>query len=1202
MRLRLRQQRLVELLAASGLSQNHWALKVGISRGHWSEIVNGKHPYPSAKTRVLMLDALQIPLEELFDVEVGLDPLADVDFRRAIADRYIIDTELGQGGMGAVYLARDVRHGRVVAVKVISPEAVSGIGLTQFHREISTIAQLQHQNILPLHDSGDAAGHPFYVMPWVRGGSLRARLQRDVRLDLATTLRLTRGMADALHHAHSERVLHCDVKPENVLLNGDHAWVMDFGIARKLHSEIGEWPLRKELDISAGTPAYVSPEQASGDPNLDARSDVYSLGCMVYEMLAGRVPFGGTSTQEIVSTRFIVPPPPLRDFAPEVPSAVASVLERAMSLPREQRPETAAAFAAELERAAAGEPAIFAAASLTASRTISRARRRLHWSPAHAAGGYVRDFVNDVAITLRGLRRSPGFGVIVILTLGLALGANATMFGIVDRLLLRAPAHIEQPEEVYRVRVARWFERYAPPGPAVSYPAFTYIRDGGRAFSQVAASMDDDVSFGVGTEGRSLKAVFASGQYFTLLRARPALGRFFTEAEDKFPSGEPVAVLGFSFWQSMFAGDASVIGRSITLNNRPHTIIGVAPKGFTGTQLERVDVWIPLTTWIVGGPPLIATHRGYQFLRVAVRLRAGITQAAANEDIARAYREGHADFRPYEAKAVASLASLVPGRNLSDTGESGKVAGWLFGMALIVLLIACANVASLVLARGLSRRGEVAVRRALGGNVGRLVRQFFTESLVVALLGCALGLGIAYFASDLVRSVLLPGTTWDTRTLNARVLFVTAAATLFATLTAGVLPLIRGTKTDVAAELHGVGRGSTGQPRRWLGGLLLVQMSLTTVLLVGAGLFVRSLSRVQNLDLGFFPQRMLRLDASLDRTGTSKREIAAFYREAAERLRTLPGVEAVGTAIGAPFMSNYALSVRAPGIDSIPRLSGGGPYYMRLGFGAMEAMQLRLLRGRRFEPNDDRPDAAPVAVITQRMASTLWPSKDPLEQCVSVFAQPCARIVGIVSDVHSQALREEPYMLLFMPLESSDTLPVPETLLIRVSGRPEAMIGTIRRELLAMRPNLPFVRIEPYEGLIAPEARSWRLGATMFSAFGALSLLIAAVGVYGVLSFSVRRRTRELGIRSALGASRATVLRSVLLGGVVVALGGVAIGAVATWSLSTRLQPLLFETSAREPGAYWIAAACIGVFALLASVIPGLRATRVDPLVALRAE
>jgi len=192
-RLRLNQQRLVELLAASALSQNHWALKVGVARGHWSEIVNGKHPYPSSKTRTRMLEALQVPLAELFDVEVGIDPLADLDFRRAISDRYLIDTELGQGGMGAVYLARDVRHGRVVAVKVISPEAVSGVGLVQFHREVATVAQLHHQNILPLFDSGDAAGHPFYVMPWVRRGSLRARLRAETRLDLPSALRLTRG-------------------------------------------------------------------------------------------------------------------------------------------------------------------------------------------------------------------------------------------------------------------------------------------------------------------------------------------------------------------------------------------------------------------------------------------------------------------------------------------------------------------------------------------------------------------------------------------------------------------------------------------------------------------------------------------------------------------------------------------------------------------------------------------------------------------------------------------------------------------------------------------------------------------------------------------------------------------------------------------------------------------------------------------------
>jgi len=267
-RVRLKQQRLRELLANSRLTQNHWALKLGISRGHWSEIVNGKHPYPSPRTRARMLETLACPLEDLFEIEAGIEPWADTDFRRAIADRYLIDSELGTGGMGAVYLGRDVRHGRTIAVKVISPEAVSGIGVAQFLREIATVAQLQHPHILPLFDSGEAAGHPFYVMPYIRDGSLRARLDRLTRLPASEAVTLTRGVAAALSHAHRHRILHCDVKPENILLDEGHPYVMDFGIARKLHTEVLPWTLRRELDLSAGTPAYVSPEQASGDREL----------------------------------------------------------------------------------------------------------------------------------------------------------------------------------------------------------------------------------------------------------------------------------------------------------------------------------------------------------------------------------------------------------------------------------------------------------------------------------------------------------------------------------------------------------------------------------------------------------------------------------------------------------------------------------------------------------------------------------------------------------------------------------------------------------------------------------------------------------------------------------------------------------------------------------------------------------------------
>ena len=338
MRVRLNVVHLREVLARTAVSQNHWALRLGVSRGHWSDIVNGKHPYPSPKTRQRMIEVLGVPHDELFTVEAGPTTWHDVDFRAALYDRYAFDRELGQGAMGSVYLAREVSRGRLVALKVLAPEAVSGIGVDAFLREISVVSRLQHPNILPLFDAGEVAGHPYYVMPWVREGSLRDRLRRDTRLALPAVIAITRGIAAALTHAHAEHVLHCDVKPENVLLHGEHAYVMDFGISRIVHAEVSEWRTRKGLDISAGTPAYVSPEQANGDEDIDGRADVYSLGCVVYELLTGRPPFEGATTEAVVARRFLAATPPLRDAAPEVPPAVAQVIARAMELDRERRP------------------------------------------------------------------------------------------------------------------------------------------------------------------------------------------------------------------------------------------------------------------------------------------------------------------------------------------------------------------------------------------------------------------------------------------------------------------------------------------------------------------------------------------------------------------------------------------------------------------------------------------------------------------------------------------------------------------------------------------------------------------------------------------------------------------------------------------------------------------------------------------------
>jgi len=1150
-----------------------------------------------------MLETFGLPLDELFEIEAGIAPWADTDFRRAISDRYLIDSELGQGGMGAVYLGRDVRHGRTIAVKVISPEAVSGIGVTQFLREIATVAQLQHPHILPLFDSGEAAGHPFYVMPYVRSGSLRARLTAGTRLPVGEVLTLTRGVAAALEHAHRQRILHCDVKPENVLVDEVHAYVMDFGIARKLHTEVLPWTLRKELDLSAGTPAYVSPEQASGERDLDARSDVYSLACVVYEMLTGHTPFEGTSTEAIVSKRFFQAPPPIRAYAPEVPPLLEAAVLAGMALEPARRPDSAAAFAARLGEAGSGVSRVWARSSITITRALRGAR-------IERIGGFMMEGIRqDLVHAWRGLRRAPGFALVVILTLGIALGANATMFGLADRLLFRAPTGIGHPEQVHRMYVARWIQGLTSAGSTMSYPSFEDFRDRTRSFSQVAAIDEVIYSYGTGAAARPVHVTQATGQYFALLQVHPLLGRLFGEAEDAAPSGTPVVVLSHGFWKSAFGGDASVLGRTVELGKKPFTVIGVAPEGFTGTELSAVDLWVPMSTSekTAFGDDGWRTNRGSQWLQTFARIKPGVSEGTAAEDATRAYREGHAASTSgdFHKKAVASFAGLTGASLAGAEGNTGRVAAWLLGVTVMLLVIACANIANLVLARGLLRRGEIAVRLALGVSRGRLLRQLLTESLLLAGLGFALGLVLVRFGSDLVRAVLLPGYAWEGSPVNGRVLLVTGVATLLAAVVAGLLPLWRGTRSDVAAQLHGGMRATAAHSKKLRTGLLLLQTGLATALLIGAGLFMKSLRAINGLDLGFTPSDLAVVTVDLQGQGATGTEIRAFYQEAAERIRKIPGIQAAGLSIGAPFLGNWSENVGLPGGDSMPELPGGGPYYFRAGRGLLEALDVRLLRGRLFTEADDRADAAPVTIVSELMARTLWPGRDALGQClVRGEKKLCSTVIGVVADLHRQALEEraQKFMLYFTPLLQDTEFGVPQLMLVRVSGDPQRWTEPIRRELLAIRPDLPYVRLRPYQDLVDGRARSWRLGATMLTIFGALSLVIAAIGLYGVLSFAVTQRTQELGIRAALGATPSRLMRLILGNGMVTAVVGTILGTALAVAMSGRITPLLFRTSALDVVVYVGTAATILGVAAVASWIPGRRATRVEPVRALKAE
>jgi predicted permease len=811
----------------------------------------------------------------------------------------------------------------------------------------------------------------------------------------------------------------------------------------------------------------------------------------------------------------------------------------------------------------------------------------------------------DIFHAWRSLKRAPGFSLVVVLTLGLALGANATMFGIVDRLLLRPPPGITDPARVHRVVVRRWFNGLRNPSAALSFPAFEDIRTGTGSFSQVAAMESATLSYGRGPDARPLRVELVTGAYFAMLGTRPTHGHFFGEGEDRFPDGLPVVVLSHALWRSVFGARPDVLGQAMEISGNRYEIIAVAPPGFSGTELAGAEAWVPLGAgWrtVYSSYDGWRTGRGWQMLQVFGRVKPGVTPEAAADDLRRAYAAGHADYQIYERNAVAQLATLIPGRDPSRRNPAGRVAGWLLGVAVVVLLIACANVANLILARGFGRRTEMAVRQALGVSRGRLIRSLLAESLLLAGLGGLAGILIARWGGALLRGTLLPGITWDRNPVDGRVLVVTAAATIITAVVAGLIPLWRGTRADIASVLHGGSRGISSHSRRLRGTLLLVQTTLCTALLIGAGLFVRSLSRVQGLDIGIEPDRMLRVQIDLAGAGVPPRGILAEHARLLERLRAIPTVEAAGAATSAPFMSNMSQGIRVPGFDSIPRLAGGGPYFFQATAGSLEALGTRLLRGRRITAADERAGAPPVMVVSGRMARTLWPDADPLGKCAFVGDGPCHEVVGVIGDMHRQSLREEPFMLYFVPLSASDTTSTPNVILIRTSGRPERLAETIRREILALRSDLPFINVQPYSEVLDAQSQSWRLGATMFAVFGALSLLMAGVGLYGVLSYAVVQRTRELGIRAALGASPRALVRLVVRSGAAAAAGGVFLGIGIVLLLGRWLQTLLFETSVLDGQALAVAALTVGSVGILASVIPARRATRVTPLEALRSE
>jgi predicted permease len=700
-----------------------------------------------------------------------------------------------------------------------------------------------------------------------------------------------------------------------------------------------------------------------------------------------------------------------------------------------------------------------------------------------------------------------------------------------------------------------------------------------------------------------------TANYFRVLGVQPALGRFFMPDEDRAPVGSLVAVVSHGFWRHQLGEARDVVGHTIVLDGKTFTIVGVAPEHFTGVDLENVDLWVPVSA-------LAATSFGDDWatsphsiwVRTVGRLAPGATPARVNAEATVAFRRA---VRSWEQPRRDTLATIVAGPIVAARGPEqapaeARISLWLVGVAGIVLLVACANVATLLLARAAGRRREIAVRLALGVGRRRLVRQLLTETLLLATLAAVAALLVTHWGGAAVRTLLLPNVAWEGSPLDARVLAFTTAATMLTVLLAGLAPALQASATDVAGALAAGTRQGGARRSALHAGLLVAQAALSVVLLVGAGLFVRSLHRVRAHDAGIDLPRVLLVRIDLERAGFATPRVRALYTAAVERARQIPGVErAALAAMSVPTQTGAALSTAIPGRDSLPPLPNGGPYYGAVGADYFAALGARVVRGRGITDADERLGAR-VAVVNETLARHYWPpgSGSPLGTCVLLGSDStCTEVVGVVQDIMLFRLVNDERAQLYLPL-THPAFPVsaPGALLVRTGGEAAPVAGPLRRQLQGLAPGMPYVDVRSFEELVAPQLQPWRLGATMFAVFGGLALLIAAVGLYGVLAYAVSQRTHEVGVRMALGATTRDVVGLVVRDGVRVAGLGLALGAGIALAAGRFVAPLLYETSPRDPVVLGTTAVVLLVVAVLASLIPARRAAHVDPSVALRGE